>query len=197
MELWVGTESTWSIRAWLCAQIAQVPVTIHVLDLNSDDDKQQLASKSPTALVPLLIDGDTCIHDSLAIAEYLNEISEGKLLPTNQKARAQARSVCAELHSGFSHLRGQMPLSFSDVKPAAMNPDLNREIDRLSDIFFQSQSPFFFEKPGIVDAFYGVLAVRLSQYGVHLGGLSGQYQQSLLQWPLLQQSIQQAKRWSS
>ncbi|GAA6169562.1 glutathione S-transferase N-terminal domain-containing protein [Sessilibacter corallicola] len=196
MELWVGTESTWSIRAWLCAQIAQIPVDVKVIDLTSESDKQRLAGKSPSALVPILIDGETLIHDSLAIAEYLNEISHGALLPKDSRQRALVRSLCCELHSGFSHIRGQMPLSFAAVESVAENAELNREIDRITDIFFRAKRPFYSQEPGMFDAFYGVLAYRLNQYGVKLTGLAGQYQTDLLQWPLLQKSFDQARNWS-
>ena len=196
MKLITGTDSTWSIRAWICAQLAQVELEIEVIDLTLPDFKSNILKHSPTGLVPALIDGDIVIHDSLAISEYFNEMACGQLYPDSSTKRALARSLCAEMHSGFFALRTQCPFTLDKV--AALNPNSNEiksEIERLHEIFGSAQLPFMFEKAGIVDAFYAILAYRLKVYGVTLTGKAGDYQHSLLNWSLLTQAIDLAETW--
>ncbi|MCK6264315.1 glutathione S-transferase N-terminal domain-containing protein [Vibrio sp. ZSDE26] len=196
MELIVGRDSTWSLRAWLCAKIAKVEVNELIIDLTKPDYKQTLLSYSPSGLVPALNVGESVIHDSLAIIEFFNEQSSGALFPTDELQRAEARSLCSELHSGFFQLRQQCPFSLDPVEPLAeLASDLNVEIKRVESIFEQAQQPFMYQHAGAVDAFYSILAFRLQSYGITFNGKAGEYQQSLLNWPLLNQAIEVAMEW--
>ncbi|GAA5214719.1 glutathione S-transferase [Corallincola platygyrae] len=197
MKLVVGTESTWSLRVWLCLQIAELSADETVIDLAAPDYKQQLSPLSPTCQVPVLYDGDTAIHDSLAIAEYLNEKSGGKLLPDDPTNRAIARSLCAELHAGFQQLRGTCPFHLGKPKTVELTPALSHELARLEAIFAGANGPFMFEKPSMVDAFYALMAYRLASYGLHLTGNAGDYQRSLISWPLMQQATTHASDWQN
>lgn len=197
MKLVVGTASTWSLRAWICSQLVNIDLDIVVIDLTAPDYKQKLLQHSPTGLVPALIVDDKVIHDSFAIAEYFNEISKGNLYPEPVFQRASARSLCAEMHSGFSHLRSQCPFTLLDnVAHVVINSDLTSELDRVEVIFASAQGNFMYEQASIVDAFYAILAYRLKSYGITFEGKAGNYQASLLAWPLLQRAIDVAKQWS-
>tara|TARA_R110001583_G_scaffold11613_19_gene52337 strand:- start:10404 stop:11033 length:630 start_codon:yes stop_codon:yes gene_type:complete len=208
MKLVVGTESTWSLRVWICLQLANIKVTEEVIDLSSVDYKAKILAHSPTGLVPAFIDGNIEIYDSLAITEYINESSHGCLYPVNVKQRAIARSLCAEMHSGFMNLRQQFPFTLQGVtqnkqaqNPAAKNPllndDIKKELSRIEAIFESATLPFMFELAGAVDAFYAILAFRLKSYGIIFEGKAGEYQHSLLDWPLLNKAIAQAQRWEN
>ena len=110
MKFILGTDSTWSLRVWLCAQIAQVDIETDIIDLAGPDYKTNIEAYSPVGLVPVLLTDAMTIHDSLAIAEYLNDVSHGSLLPADVNERAQARSLVCEMHAGFIGLRSNFPL---------------------------------------------------------------------------------------
>ncbi|MFG0886136.1 glutathione S-transferase [Vibrio sp. CJQ_6] len=196
MEMLVGTGSTWSLRAWMCSRLAKVELDVSVVDLSGSDYKKQLSVQSPSGLVPALTVDGTVIHDSLAIAEYFNELADGALYPRDALQRAVARSLCAEMHSGFMALRRLCPFSLEPVEPLTEpTPELEADIARATAVFVQAQLPFMFEEAGVVDTFYAVLAFRLQSYGVALEGKAGEYQQSLLEWPLTKDAVVEALRW--
>ena len=108
MKLIIGNYnySTWSMCAWLFVHRHELPVEVKCYDLNSDKFNQVLSKRFSGAKVPVLLDGDTEVWDSLAILEYLGErFPESHAWPGERKARAVARSVCAEFHSSFEALR--------------------------------------------------------------------------------------------
>ncbi len=198
MELTVGTDSTWSLRVWICSQLAQLDVEINVIDLTHSDFKSEILKHSVTGLVPSLNEGTFVIHDSLAIAEYFNECSDGELYPSSSSERALARSLCSELHSGFLSLRSQCPFSIEKVTPLQeFNSDINSELMRVKKIFELAYLPFMFNSAGIVDAFYAILAFRLNVYGIKLQGKAGEYQKSLLNWSSLKHAINLAQSWKN
>ncbi|GLS91471.1 glutathione S-transferase [Psychromonas marina] len=198
MELIVGTDSTWSLRAWICLQLVNVDVTELVIDLNSANYKSEILKYSPTGLVPALINETCVIHDSLAITEYLNESFNGKLYPKNITERALARSLCAEMHSGFMNLRSQCPFTLKAVSNNVdISENMSLELGRIEAIFEQAEIPFMSESASAVDAFYSILAFRLKSYGVNFQGKAGEYQDSLLNWSLLKKAIMQAEQWHS
>jgi glutathione S-transferase len=197
MQLIVGTSSTWSLRAFICSQIAGIKLDLIAIDLAKPNYKAEVLKYSPTGLVPALLVGDFVVHDSLAIAEYFNECSDGALYPKNQSERAQARSLCMEMHSGFMSLRSQCPFTFNQVAPLENLTDaVKKEIERIEVIFSQAKCPFMFDHAGAVDAFYAILAFRLEAYGIVLSGKAGEYQRSLLNWFLLKETTALASNWA-
>jgi glutathione S-transferase len=196
MELVVGTDSTWSLRSWMCFKITGIDVKEKVIDLTAKDYRTELFKYSPTGLVPTLINNSIVIHDSLAIAEYLNEISKGQLYPESSEQRAVARSLCAELHTGFSQLRNNCPFTLNKVTtPLNRDEQIMLEINRVETIFSQAKLPFMYDSAGVVDTFYAVLAFRLNTYGVKFEGSAGRYQKSLLSWDILEKAITKAISW--
>ncbi|MPW30341.1 glutathione S-transferase [Agarivorans sp. B2Z047] len=195
-QLIVGRDSTWSLRAYLCMQLAELEFSCNAIALGEAGYQQQLAKLSPSKLVPVLHVDDLVIHDSLAISEYINEQALGKLYPVQADLRAQARSYLAELHAGFTAIRQGLPFHFEkQARPASLSAEINTEIARLSEIWQQFDGCFAFNKAGSIDAFYVVMALRLANYGIELEGAAGRYQQHLISWPLFQRAINSAKQW--
>lgn len=198
MKLTVGTDSTWSLRVWICSKLAQLDVDINVIDLNISDYKSEIFKYSATGLVPSLNVGSFVIHDSLAIVEFFNECCEGSLFPCSTAERALARSLCSELHSGFVCLRAHCPFSLEQVTPLSeSNNDIENELNRIEQIFGSARLPFMFDSVSAVDGFYSILAFRLNVYGIEFKGKAGEYQKSLLNWSLLKQAIKLAQSWKN
>lgn len=194
LVLTVGTGSTWAMRASLVLGLSGLTWQEQVFDLEDAKAVARLKRVSPTGLVPWLDDGDLRIHDSLAIAEYLHEhCPERRLYPQSRAARAQARSLCAELHSGFGQIRSRLPFFLG--APTQIEPPVETltELARLQTIWSQAKGPFYFDEAGIIDAFYAVMAYRLASYGIALPGPAGAYQQALLSWPLWQETLVKAR----
>ena len=195
LKLVVGTDSTWSLRAWLCLKLASLAFDEVVIPLGKTGYKDDLKEYSDTMLVPVLIDGRLKVHDSLAIAEYVNELSDTPILPKSRQERAIARSLCAELHAGFMNLRTLCPFTLDAVEPVQMTDELSREVKRLNEIWSSANDSFIFESASIVDAFFSVMASRISSYSIHLDGKAGEYQRSLISWTLFQDALNQARIW--
>lgn len=197
MQLVVGTLSTWSLRAFMCGQIAGIKLDLIPINLEKQGYKAEVLKYSPTGLVPALLVDGFVVHDSLAIAEYFNECSDGALYPKNQSERAQARSLCMEMHSGFMNLRSQCPFTFNQVALLEHLTDaVKKEVERVEAIFAQAKGPFMFDQAGAVDAFYAVLAFRLKAYGISFSGQAGEYQQHLLKWSLFEKVMTLSRSWS-
>ena len=184
MELLIGSHSSWSLRTLLCMKIAGITPQLIVFDLNSDESQQELKRVSPTGRVPVVTDNGLVVHDSLAIAEYLNEIKPGLLYSASTRLRAEERSLCAELHSGFSAIRRTMPfVACGDIAPVTLSAETEKEITRINAVFDTAQGDFFRgHTPGAVDAFYSVMAYRLASYGICFAGRAGDYQHALTEW---------------
>ncbi len=156
LTLIVGTDSTWSIRAWLCLKIAGLKFETSVINLQKPDYKHKIEQHSTAGLVPILLGTELQVHDSLAIAEYANEITNQSLYPDDINSRARCRSLCAELHSGFNHLRANCPFTLDLPTPISIKPDMQIEIKRLETIWSSAQSNFMYKTPTVIDAFYSV-----------------------------------------
>ncbi|WP_411993733.1 glutathione S-transferase N-terminal domain-containing protein [Agarivorans sp. DSG3-1] len=195
LTLVVGRDSTWSLRTYLCMQLAELEFSLTAVPLGQAGYQQQLASLSPSLLVPVLRCEDIVIHDSLAIIEFANEQANGQLYPNEARLRAQARSYMAELHAGFLAIRQYLPFQFEKGLPPSLAPKIETELQRLSAIWQQFDGCFAFNKAGALDAYYAVMAQRLTNYGIEFEGAAGRYQQHLVSWPLFQRALVSAKAW--
>ena len=194
LVLTVGTGSTWSMRASLVLALSGLAWQEQVFDLEDAKAVARLKRVSPTGLVPWLDDGELRIHDSLAIAEYLHELCPGRhLYPENRTERALARSLCAELHSGFGQIRSLLPFFLGAPTQGEPPVETLTELARLQTLWSQARGDFYFGEAGIIDAFYAVMAYRLASYGIALPGQAGAYQQALLAWPLWQETLVRAR----
>lgn len=196
MTLIAGTESTWSLRAWMCLQLLKQPATVEVVDLSAPGHHSKLMRLSQSGLVPVLKTQHGAIHDSMAIIEYLNELYDGALYPKSTMERALARSLCAEVHAGFMNLRSQCGFSVKPIAPLTKrSPELDDELHRIERIFGRAKGRFMFSEPGAVDVMFAIMAYRLESYGITLNGVAANYQKSLIEWSLLQQALAEGRRW--
>ena len=183
LKLYIGNKnySSWSMRPWVLLKQAgivfeEVRVRFDSFDAQSEF-KRTIGAVSPTAKVPVLVDGDLVVWDTLAIAEYVAETHpDKKLWPTDSKARARARSVCAEMHSGFTALRGACPMNIEAHLPEvgaliwrdkpAVRADVQRLVDMWTGLLEQHGGPMLFGAFTIADAFYAPVCMRLHSYGL-------------------------------
>lgn len=197
MEIVVGTKkwSSWSLRPWLALKRTGQPFKETVIELRqAGASEAEIAKHSPSHLVPALKDGDLVVWDSLAICEYLAEtFPAAKLWPQDAALRALGRSAAAEMHSGFTSLRGECPMAL-EVAPAAVaiseatQKDVRKIVERWNQLLKRSGGPFLLGDWSIADAFYTPVATRFRTYGIHLSdygdtGAAGAYCERLLQTP--------------
>jgi len=183
--------SSWSLRAALALELAGATYTEELIKLNQPDTRELILKHSPTGKVPLLKTEHGTIADSLAIAEYLVErFSEAELWPRDVAARAQARSACAQMHSGFFGLRGNLPFDLSrDAALSPMPPEVQADIERMLALWAECRAaatepgPFLFGRVSLADAFFAPIAVRLRTYRVALPAVDAAYVETIYQWP--------------
>ena len=188
--LYVGNKnySSWSLRGWLAVKLSGAPFREVLVQLTGAYNPDNRAF-SPTALVPALHDGDVHVWDTLAIAEYLAERHAG-MWPADPAARAWARSIAAEMHSGFAALRNEMAMCIRervDVRP--WSDALAANIARVEEIWTQSRrrhgrgGDFLCGAYSLADCFYAPVAFRFATYEVHPAGEAGAYLAALLAHP--------------
>ena len=188
--LYVGNRnySSWSLRGWLAVKLSGAPFRDVLVQLTGTHNPANRAF-SPTALVPALHDGDVHVWDTFAIAEYLAERHAG-MWPADPAARAWARSIAAEMHSGFSALRNEMAMCIRehvDVRP--WSDGLAANIARVEEIWSESRrrfgrgGAFLCGEYSLADCFYAPVAFRFRTYDVHPGGEAGAYLAALLAHP--------------
>lgn len=183
LSLYIGNKnySSWSLRPWLLMRALEIPFVEHRLSLFTDEFKSTLARYSPVGRVPVLVDDDFSVWDSLAIAEYLAErFPDRGVWPREFKARARARSICAEMHSGFGALRSQLPMNLEAHLPGkGWNADVQKDVDRLiamwSELLGAHGGPFLFGAFNAADAFFAPVVTRLQTYGIELPALAQHY----------------------
>ena len=183
LKLYIGNKnySSWSMRPWVLLKQAGIPFEETVLRFDAftadSQFKQRLGSISPAGRVPVLVDDRFAVWDTLAIAEYLAEkFPELQLWPTAARARARARSVCAEMHSGFSALRGACGLNIEASLPeageliwrdnAAVRADVARLVEMWSELLDQHQGPMLFGAFSIADAYFAPVCMRLKTFAL-------------------------------
>jgi glutathione S-transferase len=199
--LYIGNKnfSTWSLRSWVLMKAAGIPFREERLPLYETGSSARLKVRSPSAKVPCLHDGTVVVWDSMAIAEYLAERHPG-LWPADSVARAWARSASAEMHSGFSNLRGEFGMNLRQRETRVASPAVAAEIDRISEIWREGRRRFggggdFLCGPfGIVDAFYCPVAFRFECYGVALTEEPAAYQRQLIALPAMREWMADAMR---
>ena len=181
LQLFIGNKnySSWSMRPWVLLKQAGIPFEEVLVRFDSFSEgsrfKTQIGQVSPTGKVPALVDGELAIWDTLAIAEYLAEkFPEKHLWPTEAKARAIARSVCAEMHSGFTALRSNCGMNIEASLPEigaliwrdtpAVQADVNRLVEMWSSLLDTHKGPMLFGEFSIADAYYAPVCSRITTY---------------------------------
>jgi glutathione S-transferase len=203
MKLVIGNKnySSWSMRPWLLMKQAGIAFVEERLSFKDRGAfKQQALRYSPTGLVPVLIDGDLAIWDTLAIAEYLaDRFPEHHLWPADVAARARARSACAEMHSGFRNLRQRMCQNITARLPGlGWDVEVQRDIDRMLALWsdararFGAGGPFLFGAFSIADAYFAPVTRRFVTYGVALPAEATRYVETIGELPAMRQWIAEA-----
>jgi glutathione S-transferase len=199
LKLVVGDRnfSSWSLRPWLAARQAglvfdEVNIRLHVAGA-----RENILKHSPSGKVPCLIDGSTVVWDSLAICEYLAELAPS-LWPADRAARAEARSVSAEMHSGFTPLRQNMGMDIRAAKPGqGRTPEVDADIARIVAIWesclenalsrHATGGPFLFGTFSIADAMYAPVVWRFVTYAVALPPASQAWSEAMLALPAMRE----------
>lgn len=192
--------SSWSLRPWLVLKHFGLPFEELKLPLDTAAFHRDVVQYSPARRVPALLDGDTRIWDSLAIAEYLNEKVQGRAWPADAAARAIARAVSAEMHSGFSALRQHWPMKSTGASSVELPPQGKEDVARVEQLWSQcrsqhaSRGPWLFGDYSIADAMYAPVALRFRHYGFKPSeAAAAAYLQQQLQDPHLQEWIKDAE----
>ncbi|SDM31534.1 glutathione S-transferase [Oryzisolibacter propanilivorax] len=200
LQLYIGNKnySSWSMRPWVLLRQAgipfeEVPVRFDSFDADSQF-KRQLKEVSPTGKVPVLVDGSTTVWDTLAIAEYLAEkFPEKQLWPQDAATRAHARSVVAEMHSGFSALRTHCPMNIEARLPdiGALiwrdQPGVRADVERLSQLWSEllarHRGHMLYGEFTIADAFFAPVCMRLATYALPVPAVVAAYVQRVQALP--------------
>lgn len=195
LQLVIGDRdfSSWSLRPWLAAKQAGLLFEEISIRLRGPKTKAEILKYSPSGRVPCLLDDDTVVWDSMAICEYLAEKSPA-LWPSDRKARAEARSISAEMHSGFSALRQGMPMEIHAFKPFdGRTPEVNADIARIVSIWescrhrFAQNGPFLFGNFTIADAMFAPVVWRFLTYAVELPPASREWVKTMSELPAMQE----------
>jgi glutathione S-transferase len=187
LELYIANKnySSWSLRPWLLLRERGIAFKEHLLPFGEQQLWQPFRSLSPTGKVPCLVDGETLVWDSLAIAEYLAERDPG-VWPRDARARAFARSAAAEMHSGFGELRSRCSMSCGvRVQLHEQPPALQADLARLGALFAEGLRRFggpYLAGPAFsaADAFFAPVAFRVQTYALEIGEPGASYLARLL-----------------
>ena len=193
--------SSWSLRAWLALEATGLKFDEVVIPLGQDNTSEEILRWSPTARVPAFKDGEVLLWDSLAICEHLAEaFPEAGLWPADTCARATARSVVAEMHSGFVALRKHMPMNLRASYPgASREPGVDEDIARITAIWEECRrnhgagGDLLFGQFTIADAFYAPIVSRFLTFGVSPGGIAGEYMDAVWVLPAMQDWAEKAR----
>jgi glutathione S-transferase len=185
--------SSWSLRPWLALKQAKLPFEEVLIRLRETGTKAAIFKYSPSGKVPCLIDGETVVWESLAICEYLAE-SVPSLWPADRAARAEARSICAEMHAGFGALRQNLPMQVDASKPyEERSAEAKTDIARIVGIWescrarFAAGGPFLFGPFTIADAMFAPVVWRFVTYVVEVPPASRAWLDTMRALPAMQE----------
>jgi glutathione S-transferase len=186
--------SSWSLRPWLLMKQLGIAFDEITIPLDLPDTKEKVLKHSPAGKVPILIDGDVTVWESIAIMEYVGETYGARVWPEDLKARAMARSVAAEMHAGFSGLRSACPMNLGKKYAARDRGEaVARDVARFSEIVHQARErfgaggPFLFGAFSAADAMYAPLVTRLDTYSIALDATTRAYVDMILSLPAFQE----------
>ena len=187
--------SSWSLRPWVLMRTAGIPFAEQQLSLGAPDFRVRVRTASAAGKVPVLIDDDLTVWDSLAIIEYLAErFPEAGVWPANTAASAHARSACAEMHSGFGALRSQMPMNVCASLPGhGWNVAVQRDIDRICALWaglrarHGADGPFLCGRFCAADAFFAPVVFRFNTYAPELPEPAQAYMTAMLALPAMRE----------
>lgn len=185
--------SSWSMRGWLMAKLAGIDFKEVIVEPDDADARAEILLLSPSILVPCLVYDGVRVWDTLAIGEFLHEIAPKKeLLPRDRAARAHARAICGEMHSGFTSLRQALPMNIKGHFPGfKIWSKAEADIERIKTIWAECLStyggPFLFGKVTLADAMYAPVVSRFRTYDVKLEGALKAYADRIWALPAVTQ----------
>jgi glutathione S-transferase len=184
------TYSAWSLRGWLLCKLAGLDVEERPVSFDDPANRAELLLLSPSVLVPRLTHQGISVWDTLAIAEYLNEVCpEAGMYPADRKARAHCRAISGEIHSGFSNLRSALPMNLKAHHEnfrifTGAKPDIERIETIWSECLRDYGGPFLFgARPTVADAMFAPVTRRFLSYNVALDAINAAYCQTVSDWP--------------
>jgi glutathione S-transferase len=195
LKLVIGNKnySSWSMRPWLAMRGCNIAFEEVFIPIYTDDkaDKDRILSFSPAGKVPILIDGDIAVWDSLAIIEYLAErFPDAGLWPKDVAERAHARSISAEMHSGFVPLRSTCAMNLRrPVRAVALSDDARANVARIEQIWSEcrmrhaAHGPFLFGAFSAADAMFAPIVHRFRTYAVELSPQAKTYMDTMWTFP--------------
>jgi glutathione S-transferase len=185
---------SWSLRGGLLCKMAGIDFDEQMVSSDDPSTRAELLLLSPSFLVPCLTHDGIKIWDTLAIAEYLNELSpDAGLLPADTAARARCRSISGEMHSGFSNLRSALPMNLKAHYPrfrlwAGVQSDIDRIVSIWRECLATSGGPYLFgEKPCMADAMYAPVCTRFITYDVTLDSDCAAYCRAIMALPAMEE----------
>jgi len=195
MKLVIGNKnySSWSLRPWIAMKALGIAFEEIVIPfgepIGNPEFKAKLAAYTPAGKVPVLIDGETRVWETLAILEYLAERFPAKQLwPADVQARAAARVLASEMHAGFSALRGECPMNIRrPIKPRAISAAAQADVARIEAMWKEARArhggPFLFGKFSAADAMYAPVVTRLNTYGINISRDTRDYMDAVMALP--------------
>lgn len=188
--------SSWSLRGFLLCRLARLEFEEKSVAMDDPDNRAELLLRASSIRVPCLVHDGVTIWDTLAIAEYLNEISpSGRMYPRDRMARARCRSIAGEMHSGFSALRSSLPMNLRLQRSGVTLWSAARaDIARITEIWLECLhtwgGPWLFgRQPSVADAMYAPVVTRYRSYGVALDVQSEAYGRHVMAWPPMQEWV--------
>jgi glutathione S-transferase len=193
--------SSWSLRPWILMRHFGVAFDEIIVPLAQDSTRAELLRYSPTGKCPVLRDGDVVVWDSLAIIEYVAELHpQTAIWPTSRAARARARSLAAEMHSGFTGLRALLPMNMRrPVRKRELTPEAALDVARLEQAFAQARADFaqggafLFGDFSAADAMFAPIVNRLHVYDVAVGPQTRAYMDAMMALPAWREWSEGAK----
>lgn len=191
---------SWSLRGWLLCRMADLEFDEVTVSSDDPSTRAELLLLSPSFLVPCLTHEGVRIWDTLAIAEYLNELKpDAGLIPKERAARARCRAISGEMHSGFSNLRSALPMNLKAHYPgykvfAGALPDIERIVTIWRECLTEYDGPFLFGAQACVaDAMFAPVCTRFITYDVKLDGPCAAYCNTIMAMPLMQEWLKAAR----
>jgi glutathione S-transferase len=192
--------SSWSLRPWILMKQLGLDFQELLIPLYRPETRDEIEKHCPSGKVPVLRHGDLTVWDSLAICEYISELT-GRGWPAQARARAVARSVCAEMHSGFANLRSEWPMNArARNRRTPMTPNLEADIDRVDVIwndcrvrFGTGGGPWLFGEYSIADAMYAPVVLRFNTYGAQISETARWYMAAVIEDASMQEWVQAAQ----
>ena len=192
--------SSWSLRPWILMKHLRLDFQERLVPLFQPGFSEEIKKCSPSGRVPALLRSGVCVWDSLAICEYLGELT-GRGLPKDPEARAVARSVCAEMHSGFSNLRNAWPMNArARNRQVPMTSGVQADVDRVQEIWsdcrrrYGAGGPWLFGEYSAADAMYAPVVLRFNTYGTGFSEDTRKYMTMVLEDPPMQEWLSAAEK---